>query len=149
MALLPPGNVYTRASESSPLLLVAENRLPLPVEATIAYAATDPDDAIRLNRPGTVLIPAAGSITVQMTADIPSDQDQTQISLWLATPDGAPISSPVDISVQTRTGTAGLVVLVALLIVVMGLALVMRFGRQRRKKGADRPRAPAPDDAAQ
>lgn len=149
VALLPPGNVYTRASESSPLLLVAENRLPLPVEATIAYAATDPEDAIRLNRPGTVLIPAAGSITVQMTADIPSDQDQTQISLWLATPDGAPISSPVDISVQTRTGTAGLVVLVALLIVVMGLALVMRFGRQRRKKGADRPRAPAPDDAAQ
>lgn len=147
VALLPPGNVYTRASESSPLLLVAENRLPLPVEATIAYDAADPDDTVRLNRPGTVLIPAAGSITVQMTADIPSDQDQTQISLWLATPDGAPISSPVDISVQTRTGTAGLVVLVALLIVVMGLALIVRFGRQRRKKGADSPRAPAPDDS--
>lgn len=149
VALLPPGNVYTRASESSPLLLVAENRLPLPVEATIAYAATDPDDAVRLNRPGTVLVPAAGSITVQMTADIPSDQDQTQISLWLATPDGAPISSPVDISVQTRPGTTGLVVLVVLLIVVMGLALVVRFGRRRRTRGAGNPRAPAPDDAAQ
>ena len=42
-----------------------------------------------------------------------------------------------------------LVLLVVLLIVVMGLALVVRFGRRRRTRGAGNPRAPAPDDAAQ
>src|SRR5690606_16058731 len=35
VALIPPGNVYTRASESSPLLIVAENGLPLPVDAEL------------------------------------------------------------------------------------------------------------------
>lgn len=147
VSLLPPGNVYTRASESSPLLLVAENRLPLPVEATIAYDTVAVDQAARLNVPGTVRIPASGSITVQMTADIPAEQDQTQLRLWLATADGAAISAPVDISVQTRTGTTALAVLVALLLVVLGLALLVRIGRKRHQKGADRPRAPAPEDS--
>ena len=41
VALIPPGNVYTRVSESSPLLIVAENGLPLPVEAKLQYDAPD------------------------------------------------------------------------------------------------------------
>ena len=85
VSLIPPGNVYTRSSQSSPLLIVAENSLPLPVEAHIKYEG--PESA-SLNTPETLRVPAKGSITVSMTADLPTDR-RTDLRLWLATPDGA------------------------------------------------------------
>lgn len=110
ITLLPPGNVYTRTSESSPLLIVAENRLPLPVTARLAYE--NPQGG-QLILPETIHIPASGSITVSMTADLPEDADQTHIRLWLATPEEKPqaISSVVDITVQTRATTRDLLIL--------------------------------------
>ena len=97
VTLLPPGNVYTRTSASSPLLIVAENGLPLPVDAQILYEATD----ATLHTPSSLRIPAKGSITATMTAD---QQGRSDIRLWLATPEGATISQPVVIAVQTRDG---------------------------------------------
>ncbi|MDO5670348.1 MAG: hypothetical protein Q4G50_10110 [Corynebacterium sp.] len=128
VALLPPGNVYTRASESSPLLVVAENGLPLPVDADLAYSG--PAGA-RLDVQGSVHIPAHGSITVPITADLPDD-DQTQLSLWLATRDGSPISTPVEITVQTRAGIVGTYGIALLVVVGLSLALLFRVGRHRR-----------------
>ncbi|WP_304503773.1 hypothetical protein [Corynebacterium lemuris] len=129
VALIPPGNVYTRASESSPLLIVAENGLPLPVDTELVH---DGPPGARVDVPGRVHIPAHGSITVQMTADLPADQDQTQLTLWLATRDGSPISTAVDITVQTRTGIVGTYGIALLLVVGLSLALLFRLGRQRR-----------------
>lgn len=131
VALIPPGNVYTRVSESSPLLIVAENGLPLPVDAELAYSG--PTGA-HVNVPERVHIPAHGSITVQMTADLPSGRDQTQLQLWLATRDGSPISTPVDITVQTRAGIVGTYGIALLLIIGLTLALVFRVGRRRSDK---------------
>lgn len=130
VALIPPGNVYTRASESSPLLIVAENGLPLPVDAELAYSG--PEGAT-IDVPGLVHIPAHGSITVQMTADLPAGQDQTQLTLWLATRDGSPISTPVDITVQTRAGIVGTYGIALLLVVGLSLALLFRVGRHRHR----------------
>lgn len=135
VALIPPGNVYTRVSESSPLLIVAENGLPLPVEAELAYSG--PEGA-RVAVPERVHIPAHGSITVQMTADLPTARDQTQLTLWLATLDGSPISTPVDITVQTRAGIVGTYGIGLLLVVGLSLALLFRVGRRRKQQRQQR-----------
>ncbi|MEJ4099194.1 hypothetical protein V5S96_02310 [Corynebacterium mastitidis] len=129
VTLLPPGNVYTRTSDSSPLLIVAKNGLPLPVDATMRYH-TEQEATITV--PRNLRIPARGSITVQMTADIPGADDQAQMDLWLASSDGSAISSPVRIAVNTR---AGLVKTSALLAGLGGLLVagtLFRLGRRRR-----------------
>ena len=129
VALIPPGNVYTRVSDSSPLLIVAENGLPLPVDARMLYDAAD---GASLHTPEQVYIPARGSITVTMTADLPSEMDRTRLSLWLATPELDAISEPIDITVRTRAGIVSVygVGLVAALIVL--LALLFRVGRRKK-----------------
>ena len=131
IALIPPGNVYTRASESSPLLVVAENGLPLPVDADLAYSGP-PGAALAMN--GPVHIPAYGSITVPLTAELPTDEGQTHLSLWLATRDGSPISTPVEITVQTRAGIVGTYGVALLIVVGLALALLFRVGRHRRRR---------------
>lgn len=130
VSLIPPGNVYTRTSESSPLLIVAQNRLPLPAQAKITYQA--PAGAT-LNVPAEILIPAQGSISLQMTADLPADQDFVDITLGLSTSDGAAISDPVEISVQTRSGFFGTSSVAAILVALLALALIFRVGSHRRR----------------
>ncbi|MGP5592975.1 MULTISPECIES: hypothetical protein [Corynebacterium] len=131
VSLIPPGNVYTRVSESSPLLIVAENGLPLPVEARMLYEASD--DSV-LNTPATVRIPAKGSITVSMTASMPNDTDRSDIRLWLATPNESTISQPINIAVQTRAGILsvyGVGVIAALALV---LATLFRLGKKKKNR---------------
>lgn len=140
VALLPSGNVYTRTSDSSPLIIVAQNGLPLPTETQILYSG--PDNAL-INTPGVVRIPALGSITLQMTADLPDDNERTDLTLWLASPDGATISEPVDISVQPRPNVTGTMTIVALGIVTLGGLIFLRFFR---KKKAVRLKNLAPSD---
>lgn len=126
VVLLPPGNVYTRTSASSPLLIVAENGLPLPVDARIS--STGPEDA-QISAADSLKIPARGSITVQMTADLPDSRNRTDLTVWLATQSGAPISYPVAIGVQTRSGVLGKGGIVALLLAA--LAFVMFHVKRR------------------
>ncbi|MDO5032206.1 DUF6049 family protein [Corynebacterium sp.] len=134
VSLIPPGNVYTRVSESSPLLIVAKNGLPLPVDARLAYTAPDGGS---LNTPSLVHIPAKGSITVSMTADLPSDKARTDLTLWLATPDRHAISEPINIAVQTRAGIVSVYGVGAIAALVLILAALFRLG-QRRKKNSQR-----------
>lgn len=131
VALLPPGNVYTRTSNSSPLIIVAQNGLPLPAVTQILY--TGPEDA-RITTPGVVRIPARGSITLQMTADLPDDNERTDLTLWLASPDGATISDPVEITVQPRPSIMGTVGIVALGILALGALLVFRVFKIRKNR---------------
>lgn len=136
IVLLPPGNVYTRTSEGSPLLIVAENRLPLPVTATIEYDSVEP---ARLDAPNPIRIPAHGSITVQMTADLPDDSEQSEIRVWLATLDGSQISTAVDLTVQTRGATLVLIGAAVVLILLLFVASALRLMRRRH-------RPPTPDE---
>ncbi|PIH11548.1 hypothetical protein CTJ10_12780, partial [Staphylococcus epidermidis] len=125
ISLIPPGNVYTRTSESSPLFIVAENGLPLPVNASILYQG--PPDA-KLNTPTEFRIPARGSLTLQMTADLPQNNKRTDLQLYLSTPDNRPISQPVNIAVQTAGGAFANRILVAGLAVLFALAVLFQLG---------------------
>lgn len=123
VSLLPPGNVYTRTSDSSPLLIVGRNGLPLPIDARVLYDA--PGATIHV--PDTVRIPAQGSITIQMTADLPGDSG---IKLWLATESGNTISEPVDIRVQTAHISWRFIIAVGIALVVIRALVV--FGKRKR-----------------
>ncbi|WP_448853283.1 hypothetical protein [Corynebacterium frankenforstense] len=129
--LMPPGNVYTRSSESSPLIIVARNGLPLPTRTRIDYVA---EGDATLNTPDEVRIPARGSLTVSMTADIPDNDRRTDLELWLATPDGAAISNRVDITVQTRARLIGATVAGVTLVGGLALAALFRAGRRHRRR---------------
>ncbi|MEY6435810.1 hypothetical protein O7746_08295 [Corynebacterium pseudotuberculosis] len=131
VTLLSPGNVYTRLSPSSPLLIAAKNGLPLPVDARIRF--NGPEGA-SIKVKDSLLIPAKGSITAQMIANLPDDDDQTNLKLWLATPTGAAISNPVTIAVQTRSGFVGQSGIA--LTVVLGLfaLLFLRFFVKRKRR---------------
>lgn len=131
VSLIPPGNVYTRVSESSPLLIVAENGLPLPVDARLAY---DAPDGATLNTQNMIHIPAKGSITVSMTADLPSNADQMSLRLWLATPSEHLISDPIDITVQTRAGIVSVYGVGAIVALALVLAALFRLGKWKKKK---------------
>lgn len=138
VTLIPPGNVYTRTSPSSPLLIVAQNGMPLPVQTTIRFqAASGP---ITLHVPTTMRIPARGSQTVQMTADYPEDQRSIDLQLYLAGTDGSPISQPVNISVRTAGAAVEGWALVTGLGVLVVLMLMYSVGRRRRARAA--PRSP-------
>lgn len=132
VALIPPGNVYTRASAASPLLIVAENGLPLPVSASIVYQG--PDGAV-LSTPPEIRIPARGSITINMTADLPADTESghTDLQLYLAAPNKSPISQPVEISVRTVGWMPGTRVLLTVVGLVFLLAVAATLGRRRAK----------------
>lgn len=135
IALIPPGNVYTRTSASSPLLIVAQNGLPLPVDATILYRG--PEGA-RLNTPPEFRIPARGSLTLQMTADLPSDRERTDLQLYLATPQNQPISQPVGIGVQTAGTSISNWFLILLLSGLFVLAVAAQLGKRRRDRESRR-----------
>ncbi|MFC2591723.1 MAG: hypothetical protein ACFNYP_03970, partial [Corynebacterium matruchotii] len=134
VALIPPGNVYTRISESSPLLIVARNGLPLPVDTRIHYWG--PTGA-KINMPETIFIPAKGSITVQMTASLPTDtawDERTDLNLWLATNSGSRFSDEITIGVRTRSGVLGTSgSLASLAVIVLSIALLGRLMLRRRK----------------
>ncbi|WP_143336593.1 DUF6049 family protein [Corynebacterium pacaense] len=142
VALLPPGNVYTRTSSSSPLIIVAQNGLPLPAIAQIMYSG--PENA-QINTPGLVRVPALGSITLQMTADLPDDSQRTDLTVWLASPDRSAISDPVDITVQPRPGFSGTSGIIALIIAALAGLLVIRVFRVRRSRTRNQR---APDDTS-
>ena len=138
VALIPPGNVYTRISESSPLLIVARNGLPLPVDTRIHYWG--PTGA-KINMPETIFIPAKGSITVQMTASLPTDtawDERTDLNLWLATNSGSRFSDEITIGVRTRSGVLGTSGgLASLAVIVLSIALLGRLTLRRRKAKAE------------
>lgn len=123
VSLIPPGNIYTRASASSPLLIVAENALPLPVIAGVHYEG--PEGAV-LHTPESIRIPAKGSITLSMTADLPKDHERSDLRLWMATPQGATISAPVVIGVQTRGGMLGIYGVSAVALLLASVAFIVR-----------------------
>ncbi|MEH0147957.1 hypothetical protein V6D40_09850 [Corynebacterium sp. Q4381] len=130
VTLIPPGNVYTRTSPSSPLLIVAQNGMPLPVDTSIRYVAPE---GVRLNVPDELRIPARGSVTVQMTADLPQDARDTHLQLYLAGNQGPAISRPVDIAVRTASHALHSGLLAALASALVALMLLFSISRRRRR----------------
>lgn len=127
VTLLPPGNVFTRTSDSSPLIVVARNGLPLPVSVRVNYTAAP---GVTLNTPGVQRIPAQGSVTLQMTSAIPDSTTPSDLTMYLSTPDDLRISEDVEIRVAAAPGIGWPTAAV----VVGALVLVFLAGRTLRKR---------------
>lgn len=151
VSLLPPGNVFTRTSASSPLLVVARNGLPLPVDATLQYSSEDGTDPGLTMPEGVQTIPARGSITLTLYSDAnkPDTFDSaTNLSLWLASPNnskdnrdehaGERISESVDIRVQSVPGVSGWTVGI-IGVLLLALAIVGKTLWNRRSTGPKTP----------
>lgn len=165
ISLLPPGNVFTRTSDSSPLLIVARNGLPLPVTAKVGYSSdAHTDVTVHVDSTASPTIPAKGSITWSLTTDIADTSEQVNLSLWLATTsqdgkgdleDGTRISDPVELRVQSVPGLSSRgVTIIAGLLLGIGAAGKMlwdrRSGRASKRKTATALRpAPRPQEGDQ
>lgn len=127
--LLPPGSVFTMASPNSPLLLVIRNGLPFPIRVNVDVTA--PDD-LHVDPVGAVQLPAAGSRTLQApTQSEAGGGERRTVAFSLTSPDGRPLSEPVELSVQT----GGYPVAQAFAFAAAALALVLggrRYLRYRR-----------------
>ena len=127
--VLPPGSVFTMASPNSPLLLVTRNALPFPVRVSLSV---DTPNELHVDAVDVVQIPAAGSRTLQ----VPTQSDaeggtRHTVTFTLTSPDGRPLSDPVELSVQS----GGYPVAQGFAIAAAALALVLggrRYLRYRR-----------------
>lgn len=131
VSLLPPGSVFTRTSELSPLLVVARNGLPLPVSAEVDFSSSSPNGSVRIPSPGPQLIPAKGSITVSLMPEMTNDASTTDVSLWLQK-DDIRISNPIQLRVQSARGTYPWLIL-SIGIFIAVIVGVMKLVRARRK----------------
>ena len=117
------------ASPNSPLLLVTRNALPFPVRVSLSV---DTPDELHVDAVDVVQIPAAGSRTLQ----VPTQSDaeggtRHTVTFTLTSPDGRPLSDPVELSVQS----GGYPVAQGFAIAAAALALVLggrRYLRYRR-----------------
>ncbi|MDN6259454.1 MAG: hypothetical protein L0J31_06790, partial [Corynebacterium sp.] len=111
------------------LIVVARNGLPLPVRVSVDYES---QDGVTLNTPGMQLIPAQGSVTLQMTTTFPEEVTGTDLTMFLETPDNQQISEPVTIRISSGPGSGALAVTVGVA-VVFGLFAVIRTVKRRRQ----------------
>lgn len=148
ISLLPPGNVFTRTSDSSPLLVVARNGLPLPVMAEVDYRSdANTDVTVHVDSTASPMIPAKGSITWSLTTDIADTSQQVNLSLWLATTkqdgtadlqEGTRISDPVELRVQSVPGlSTRSVAIIGILLLGIGMAGKFLWNRRSGRGGGD------------
>lgn len=136
ITLVPPGTVFTRSSDSSPLFVVARNGLPLPVPISVGYDTTPRD--FGLDVPEKQIIPAEGSITLSLnTKNDTTPQPQPELvdlKMWLNSVDGERISGVVELAVQRAPGMGpkGLLIVLAFL---LALALTAKTLWRRRVGG--------------
>lgn len=136
VTLVAPGGVYTRATDLSPVIVLARNGLPLPVPSFVRVAAGD----VVMEEKYEASIPAKGSVTVQLSPagkgeDAESDSGAVSaarsahhLTLWLESPSGLPISQSVKISVQSGVSVG------FLLIATVGVVAVGGFFAAKRSR---------------
>ena len=135
VTLLPPGNVFTRTSEAAPLIVAAQNGLPLPVPAKIRYRNTLDEHA---GHPATILesdaqmIPARGSLTVSI--DLGAANRRSDLDLWLASPNDKRISDSVQVSVHSSPNIPlDKMILLLTIIAGAGIGGKLLLDRKRRR----------------
>ena len=129
--LLPPGSVYTRASQSTPLMIVASNGLPLPVRGQLQVSAPGTPN-IAVDTPQ--LVPARGSIPLPLPASEVPNADSGDFTVTLVTPGKVPISAPVTMTTRSASELLWLVVVIVVLLVAMAWGLARNITRARQKR---------------
>ncbi|MGW1739596.1 DUF6049 family protein [Nocardia sp. NPDC001965] len=139
VSVLPPGGVYTLASESSPLLLVARNDLPVSVR--IRFRIDAPPET-KITDIGEQLLPPRGTRSFQIPTEV-SDSRKLVVPISLSTPEGVPLGHATSISVRSNAYGQILAIITAcaaaLLFLLAGRRLWRRFHGKRdpADKGID------------
>ncbi|MRH86314.1 hypothetical protein GFY24_02335 [Nocardia sp. SYP-A9097] len=130
VTVLPPGGVYTLASEQSPLLLVARNDLPVAVR--IKFRIDAPAET-NITDIGEQVLPAKGTRSFQIPTEV-SDSRNLAIPIALTTPDGVPLGNAVSVSVRSNAYGRVLAIITAsvgaLLLLLVARRLWHRFRGQ-------------------
>lgn len=130
VTVLPPGGVYTLASEQSPLLLVARNDLPVPVR--IRFRIDAPAET-KITDIGEQQLPPRGTRSFQIPTEA-SDSRKLVIPISLTTPDGVALGNATSVSVRSNAYGQTLAVITAcaaiLLLLLAGRRLWRRFHGQ-------------------
>ncbi|MBF6469502.1 hypothetical protein IU427_30695 [Nocardia beijingensis] len=130
VTVLPPGGVYTLASEQSPLLLVARNDLPVAIRVRFRIEAPT---ATQITDPGEQQLPANGSRSFQIPTEV-SDSRNLVIPISLTTPEGVALGNPTQVSVRSNAYGKALAIITGcaalLLLLLAGRRLWRRFRGQ-------------------
>ncbi|MEC3958061.1 DUF6049 family protein [Nocardia sp. CDC153] len=130
VTVLPPGGVYTLASEQSPLLLVARNDLPVAIRVRFKIDAPAETNITDI---GEQQLPAKGNRSFQIPTEV-SDSRNLVIPIALTTPDGVPLGNAVSVSVRSNAYGQVLAIITAcacaLLLLLVGRRLWHRFRGQ-------------------
>ncbi|MEV4124735.1 DUF6049 family protein [Nocardia sp. NPDC049707] len=133
VTVLPPGGVYTLASEQSPLLLVARNNLPVAIRVRFRIEA--PAET-KITDPGEETLPPTGSRSFQIPTEV-TDSRNLVIPISLTTSDGVPLGNPTSVSVRSNAYGQTLAIITA----CAGILLLLLAGRRlwRRFRGQPDP----------
>jgi hypothetical protein len=130
VTVLPPGGVYTLASEQSPLLLVARNDLPVAVR--IRFKIDAPAEAT-ITDIGEQQLPAEGTRSFQIPTQV-GDKRSLVIPISLTTPEAVPLGNATSVSVRSNAYGNVLAIITAcagaLLLLLAGRRLWRRFRGQ-------------------
>ncbi|MFI6368498.1 DUF6049 family protein [Nocardia sp. NPDC050630] len=133
VTVLPPGGVYTLASEQSPLLLVARNDLPVAIRVRFRIEA--PTET-KITDPGEETLPPTGSRSFQIPTEV-TDSRNLVIPISLTTSDGVALGNPTSVSVRSNAYGQTLAIITA----CAGILLFLLAGRRlwRRFRGQPDP----------
>ncbi|MCP2318618.1 hypothetical protein APR12_003973 [Nocardia amikacinitolerans] len=133
VTVLPPGGVYTLASEQSPLLLVARNDLPVAIRIRFRIEAPAETNITDI---GEQQLPPNGTRSFQIPTEV-SDSRNLVIPISLNTPDGVALGNATSVSVRSNAYGQALAIITA----CAGLLLFLLAGRRlwRRFRGEPDP----------
>jgi hypothetical protein len=130
VTVLPPGGVYTLASEQSPLLLVARNDLPVAARIRFKIGVPSGTDITDI---GEQTIPAEGTRSFQIPTKVTDSRNLT-IPIAITTPDGIALGNATSIKVRSNAYGSALAIITAcagaLLFLLAGRRLWRRFRGQ-------------------
>ncbi|MGX1771780.1 hypothetical protein ACWIGW_06655 [Nocardia brasiliensis] len=128
VTVLPPGGVYTLASEQSPLLLVARNDLPVSIR--IKFRIEAPRET-KITDLGEQQLPPRGTRSFQIPTEV-SDSRNLVIPISLTTPDGIPLGDATQVSVRSNAYGQALAIITACAALLLFLLIVRRLWRRFR-----------------
>ncbi|MFE1594621.1 DUF6049 family protein [Nocardia sp. NPDC058705] len=130
VSVLPPGGVYTLASEQSPLLLVARNELPVAIRVMFRIDAPAETNITDI---GEQLLPPSGTRSFQIPTEV-SDSRKLVIPIALTTPEGIALGEATSVSVRSNAYGQALAIITGcaaiLLLLLAGRRLLRRFRGQ-------------------
>ncbi len=130
VTVLPPGGVYTLATEQSPLLLVVRNKLPVTVR--VKFKITAPPETKITDLPEQQL-PPNSTRSFQIPTEV-TYSTSLRIPISLTTPDGIALGAPTEVSVRSNAYGQAFAIITAcagiLLFLLVGRRLWRRFRGQ-------------------